>query len=210
MRYFLLALALAIALVIGTAGYRGTLTRKPPIEFFPDMKRQAKLRPQSETHNLFWQDNRGSRLPVSGTVSQNSPFEDTPLNTGRITGTTNFVELNPLPVTRELLERGHERYQISCSPCHGAQGDGKGITTQYGMAGVVADLHDAKTKKIVQQPDGEIFNTISNGKNTMGAYGPNIAIEDRWAIVAYVRALQLSRLATVEEVPADKRAALKK
>ena len=62
----------------------------------------------------------------------------------------------------------------------------------------------------MQQPDGEIFNTISNGKNTMSAYGPNIAIEDRWAIVAYVRALQLSRLATVEEVPADKRAALKK
>ena len=210
MRYFLLALALAIALVIGTAGYRGTLTRKPPIEFFPDMKRQAKLRPQSETHNLFWEDNRGSRLPVSGTISRHSAFEDTPLNTGRITGTTNFVELSPLPVTKELLERGRERYQISCSPCHGAQGDGKGITTLYGMAGVVADLHDAKTKKIVQQPDGEIFNTISNGKNTMGAYGPNVAIEDRWAIVAYVRALQLSRLATLDEVPADKRAALKK
>ncbi|MBI3413870.1 MAG: cytochrome c [Verrucomicrobia bacterium] len=210
MRYFLLIFVLAIATVLGTAGYRGTLTRKSPLELFPDMKRQAKLRPQSETHNLFWEDNRGSRLPISGTVSRNSPYEDTPLNTGRITGTTNFVELNPLPVTRELLERGRERFQISCSPCHGAQGDGKGITTQYGMAGVVADLHDAKTKKIVQQPDGEIFNTISNGKNTMGAYAPNIAIEDRWAIVAYVRALQLSRLANVDEIPADKRAALKK
>jgi mono/diheme cytochrome c family protein len=110
-----------------------------------------------------------------------------------------------LPITATLLARGQERFNINCSPCHGAAGDGKGITTKFGMA-IVADLHDTKPpRRVVQQADGEIFNTLSYGKNLMGGYAANIVVEDRWAIIAYVRALQRSHLASLEDVPADHR-----
>jgi mono/diheme cytochrome c family protein len=88
-----------------------------------------------------------------------------------------------------------------CAPCHGAQGDGKGITFKLGMA-VVGDLHDTKVRKVPQQTDGEIFNTITYGKNLMGAYGGLIPAADRWAIIAYVRALQRAAHSKPEEVPA--------
>ena len=131
-----------------------------------------------------------------------------PVFTGRLPGTTtNFVENNPIPVTVEMMKRGQERFTIYCSPCHGQQGDGNGITKKIGAMAVVANLHD---KRIVEMPDGELFTIISNGKNLMGAYGPNVPVEDRWAIVAYLRAVQLSRLGTVDDVPQELRATLKK
>ncbi len=200
-RYIFLALGLVGVSILLVAGKRGDLSRRPPIELFPDMDRQPKLRPQAGT-DLFG-DGFTSRLPVDGTVARGSAYQDTPLNTGKIPGTTNWVEAIPLPVTQKLMARGQERYQINCAPCHGLQGDGKGITTKFGMT-VIADLHDATTRKIVQQPDGQIFNTISYGKTLMGGYAASLSIEDRWAVVAYVRALQRSRLATEADVPADK------
>jgi hypothetical protein len=208
MRYILLVFVLSVAAVVAIAGKRGDISRQPPIELFPDMDRQPKLRPQTETRNLFWQDNLSSRLPVAGTVARNSPFELTPANTGRVPGTTNFVAINPMPITHQFLARGRDRYQISCAPCHGAVGDGKGVLSQYGM--LPANLHDASVKKIVQQPDGELFHTISNGKGVMAGYASTIAIEDRWAIVAYVRVLQLSRLGALADIPAEHQAALMK
>ncbi len=208
MRFFLLILGLAIVLVMTIAGRRyddgGPISRRPPIEIFPDMDRQPKLRP--ETRNNFFPDQLSSQLPVPGTVARGTPYEDSPVNTGTITGTTNFVETIPVPVTEQLIVRGRQRYEINCSPCHSAVGDGNGITKRLGMA-VVASLQD---KRLVVMPDGEIFNTITYGKNLMGAYGANISIQDRWAIVAYVRALQRSRLANLNEVPEAQRAALKK
>ena len=87
--------------------------------------------------------------------------------------------------------------------------DGKGITAKLGMS-VIGDLHDSSTRKIVQMPDGQIFNTITYGKNLMQGYGANVPIEDRWAIIAYVRALQLSRLGTTNDVPTEFRAQLNK
>jgi mono/diheme cytochrome c family protein len=209
-RYFLFILGLATLLTMGVLGRQGSMSRKPPIELFPDMDRQPKLRPQ--TPNDFFADQHSSRLPVDGTIARSQgidvngqivlPFEENPLNTGKIVGTTNFIELNPLPVSKVVMDRGQQRFQINCSPCHGALGDGKGITTKYGMA-VVGNLHDPR---IAKQADGEIFNTITSGKNLMGAYGANVTIEDRWAIIYYVRALQLSRVATIDDVPAQFRA----
>lgn len=204
MRYFLAGFALLVVIVVSVAGFRGGLSRQPPLEIFPDMDRQAKIRPQSP--NGFFGNGLASRVPVAGTVARGEAFGDTPFNTGRITGTTNFVEVLPTPVTAALLARGQERFTIHCTPCHGGVGDGKGITTKLGMA-VIGNLHDAR---IVQMPDGELFNTISNGKNLMQGYGPNIDLADRWAIIAYVRALQLSQLATLDEVPAELRANLTK
>ena len=217
MRYFLLAFVLGVAAVIAVAGKRGDHSRRPPIEIFNDMVRQSKIRPQ--TPNDFFADRRSSRLPVEGTVARSVaftnlltapnagvfPYEDAPVNTGRLTGTTNWVETSPFAVTAEFLARGQQRYQISCLPCHGAQADGKGITTKLGMS-VVRNLHEPQ---IVKLADGEIFNTISYGKNLMSGYGANIATQDRWAIIAYLRALQLSHLGTIDEVPVAQRAALK-
>ncbi len=206
-RYVLLALGLAGVSILLVAGKRGDLSRRPPIEIFADMDRQPKLRPQTGTE--IFSDGFSSRLPVEGTVARGAAYQDSPVNTGKIPGTTNWVETIPLPVTEQLMARGQQRFQINCAPCHGAQGDGKGITTKFGMT-VIADLHDATSRKVVQQPDGQIFNTISYGKTLMGPYAAALSIEDRWAVVAYVRALQRSRLATLDDVPADKRGDLAK
>ena len=194
MRYFLLAFLIAVALVVGIAGSRGKLSRKPPIEVIPDMDRQPKIRPQ--TPSAFFADGRSSRLPVEGTVARGSAFLDAPINTGLVTGTTNFVANNPIKVTPELMARRQNRYQIYCAPCHSPLGDGNGITKGFGMA-VVANLHDPR---IVGLPDGELFYVITHGRNLMGPYRSQIEIEDRWAIVAYVRALQLSALGTQEDL----------
>jgi mono/diheme cytochrome c family protein len=105
------------------------------------------------------------------------------------------------------MARGQQRFQINCSPCHGGIGDGNGITKKIGAMAIVANLHD---QRIVQMADGELFFIITNGRNNMGAYGANVTVEDRWAIVAYLRALQLARLGTLDDVPQELRATLKK
>ena len=205
MRYFLLVLGVIVISVMVVAGKRGDMTRRPPIELFPDMDRQPKLRPQAA--NSFFKDGFSSQQPIAGTIARGSSYQDSPENTGKNPGTTNFVATIPVPVTSQLLARGQERYNISCSPCHGAQGDGKGITTKFGMA-VIADLHDGATRKVPQQADGELFNTISNGKGLMQGYAANVTIQDRWAIIAYVRALQRSHLGSMDDVPAAERASV--
>ena len=217
MRY-LTAIAIFVLLgliTLGVLGPRGRHFQKPPLYIFPDMEFQAKLRPQ--TPNTFFTNGLSSQLPVAGTVARAKPiqtvsgsvypFEDSPVNTGHITGTTNFVEINPLPITEELMKRGQQRYTINCSPCHGATAEGNGITKKIGAMSVVANLHD---KRIVEMTDGELFYIITNGRNLMGGYGPNVTVQDRWAIVAYLRALQLARLGTIDDVPQDLRATLKK
>lgn len=203
MRYVFLVFGVTVLAIMIVAGKRGDMSRRPPFEIFPDMDRMPKLRPQAA--NSFFKDGLSSQQPLAGTVARGSPWQDSPENTGRIPGTTNFVVTIPVPVTQQLLARGRDRYNINCSPCHGAQGDGKGITTKFGMA-VIADLHDVTTRKVPQQPDGEIFNTMSNGKGLMQGYAANVTIADRWAIVAYVRALQRSHLGSMDDVPAGERA----
>jgi hypothetical protein len=214
MRYFILLFAVLVLIVVGVAGRRGDLFRHRPLQIFPDMKRQLKLRPQ--TPNGFFASGLSSQLPPSGTVAQTKPisvgereiyrFEDAPVNTGRVPGTTNFVELNPFPITGGLLARGQQRYTIYCAPCHGQTGEGNGITKKIGAMAIVANLHD---KRIVELADGEVFNTVSYGKNNMQGYAPQIGVEDRWAIIAYLRALQLSRLGSVDDLAPETRAKLK-
>jgi len=107
-------------------------------------------------------------------------------------------------VTPAMVARGRQRFHINCEPCHGATGMGNGIVTQYGLVGVA----NFQQQRLRDMPDGEIFNTITNGKNTMGAYGSNIAVEDRWAIISYIRALQRSQNATLADVPPGVRGTL--
>jgi len=208
-----------VGLGIGVAGFatlglQGKMSRKPPTELFPDMDRQAKLRPMEP--NPFYANGVSSQLPPAGTVARSEaiqtangevyPFEDASVNTGMVPGTKNFVENNPLPLSLALMERGHDRFDIACAPCHGRLGDGNGITKKLGVMPAVANLHD---KRIVTMTDGEIFNTITHGKSTMGALGPILATQDRWAVIAYLRALQLSQLGTKEEMLAAKSEAVK-
>jgi Cytochrome C oxidase, cbb3-type, subunit III len=218
----MIRIIISIALVglgIGVAGFatlglQGKMSRKPPTELFPDMDRQAKLRPQEPNH--FFANGVSSQLPPAGTIARSEAiktangevysFEDSPVNTGREAGSTNFVANNPLPMNLALIERGHDRFDIYCAPCHGRLGDGNGITKKLGVMPSVANLHD---KRIVTMTDGEIFNTITHGKSTMGAVGPLLPTQDRWAVIAYLRALQLSRLGTKEDLSPAQCATLK-
>lgn len=212
---FILIFLAGVAAVVGIAGFRGHLSRKPPIEIFPDMNRQLKLRPQQP--NDFFANGISSQLPPAGTIARSAPirtitgpvypYEEAPANTGRITGTTNFIATNLLPVTAQLLQHGQERFDIYCAPCHGRLGDGNGITKKLGLMPAVANLQD---KRIVEMTDGEIFNTVTRGKNLMGAYGPIVPVEDRWAIIAYLRALQLSQLGSPDDLPPAQQGVLNK
>jgi mono/diheme cytochrome c family protein len=230
LRAFLVIFILCTIATLAVLGFRGQKGTQPPFELFPDMVRQVKVRAQAPLD--FFADGRGPRLPVTGTVpvgyempkakAEGTPpgtIEDAPeeahtliafsvgtdyFNTGKMgdqwgTGI-------PLPVTRELMARGQQRFNITCAMCHGAAAAGDGITKQYGLATVVS-LQDDRIQKM---SDGEIFNTITNGKNTMMPYGPNVLVADRWAIIAYLRALQRSQHATVADVPEDRRAELDK
>lgn len=214
MRYFILIFGVVVVGLVLVAGRQGDLSRNRPIQIFPDMKRQAKLRPQNA--NGFFANGLTSQLPQPGTIAQSKPlrvagrevysFEDAPVNTGRVAGTTNFVELNPYPVTAPFLARGQERFNIYCAPCHSQLGDGNGVPKKINAMAIVANLHD---KRIVELTDGELFNTVSYGKNNMQGYAPQIPVEDRWAIIAYLRALQLSRLGSVDDLAPETRAKLK-
>jgi len=207
------------AATVGILGLQGRTSHLPPVEvysdrYFPGMDQQPKLRPQEP--NSFFANGVSSQLPPAGTVARGEPiatisgavytFEDSPVNTGFIVGTTNYVETNPLPINEELIKRGRERFDIYCAPCHGRTGDGNGITKRIGVMAAVANLHD---KRIVELTDGEIFNTITHGKGVMGAAGPLIPTQDRWAIIAYVRTLQLSWLGTTNDLTPEQQARLK-
>ncbi len=217
MRYFWVPFIFLCVAVVGFAGFRGKKSQKPPIEIFADMDRQPKLRPQER--NAFFADGVSSQLPVEGTIerseplsvggSQIYPFEEHAVNTGRIAGKTNFVNAIPMAVNSSLLERGRGRFNIYCAVCHGKQGDGQGVVGKFGIAGV-ANLH---MEPFVKMPDGYIFHVVTHGAKPMPdgtmrmpGYGAALDISDRWAIVAYMRALQRSRLAVMDDVPEPQRA----
>ena len=207
MRYVLIGMAMMVFLVVSLAGFRGDISRKAPIELIADMDRQPKLRPLEP--NSFFANGMSSQPLVKGTVRQSEaipladgsdvyPFEtEHPAVSGLQTGTTNAVANIPLEVNMELMARGREKYTISCVPCHGGQGDGNGVVKYFGIS-AVKNLHDPD---VVKQSDGDIYRTITVGKGVMKGYANTLSIEDRWAIVAYARALQLSRLGTEDEVP---------
>jgi mono/diheme cytochrome c family protein len=227
--FFLIFLLIGVA-IVAVFGFRGQTSTGSPIEVFPDMVRQMKVRAQAPLG--FFADGRGSRVPVAGTVpmgyempkanSEASPgaapvpseMNAQPhlgfssgndyFNTGKMG--TNWGTGFPLPVNNDLMERGKQRFNINCAICHGPTAAGNGMTKQYGLATVVS-LQD---QRIRDMADGEIFDTITHGKNTMLAYGPNVSVTDRWAIIAYLRALQRSQNATQADVPPEHRAEMDK
>jgi mono/diheme cytochrome c family protein len=230
LRAFFVIFFLCMIAMVTVLGFRGQKSTQPPSEIFPDMVRQPKVRAQAPLN--FFADGRGPRLPVAGTVpiGYEMPRPKTEASPSGMTGDapeeahmriafsagTDYFNTGkmgnqwgtgiPLPATRKLMERGQQRFNITCAMCHGPAAGGNGITKQYGLATVVS-LQDDRLRKM---SDGEIFNTITNGKNTMMAYGPNIVVTDRWAIIAYLRALQRSQHATIADVPENQRAEMDK
>lgn len=154
-----------------------------------------------ESSDVF-SDGRSARPLVEGTIARGQLKNDEALFTGKV----NNAEVNefPIAVTRETLERGHERFNIYCSVCHGHAGYGDGMVVQRGFKRPPS-FHDAVTKA---KTIGHYYDVISNGYGTMPSYREQVPTNDRWAIVAYLRALQLSQGATVADVPADKKAEL--
>jgi len=189
-------LALLVVVLAGCSDVR----RTPPFELWPDMKHQGKYMPQGASY--FFADQRASRMPVEGTVSRED-LQDEAFTTGIADG--RYIGMNPLPISAETLKLGQGKFNIYCTPCHSRVGDGKGMVALRTPTWQPSNLHDPRIKA---QSDGEIFHTVSFGKSSMPAYRFQIAGRDRWAIVAYVRALQRTE-GTVGDVPPTLRAELR-
>jgi hypothetical protein len=159
-----------------------------------DMHDQPRYEPLEGS--AFFEDGRSARPRVEGTVARGHLRTDEHFYLGKSNG--ELVNTLPFPVTREVLERGQERFNIFCSPCHGRVGNGQGMIVQRGFRQPPSFHID----RLREAPVGYFFDVITNGFGTMYSYADRIPPKDRWAIVAYIRALQLSQNATLAEVPA--------
>jgi|CZKI01.1.fsa_nt_gi mono/diheme cytochrome c family protein len=207
MRTIYLITAFVAVLTVSLLGLRGRRFVQPPVDVFPEwafpgMKYQPKLTQQ--TASPFFADGRSDRAPPPGTVPASyGPAGQALRNDGFLyagkapDGSWARGFPRALKVDMALLERGRDRFTIYCAPCHGALGDGNGVMRAYGM-GATASYHDERLRKMAE---GEIFNTITSGKGQMNPYGDKLAPADRWAVVAYVRALQRARTGVVGDVP---------
>ncbi len=212
MRYAYYTLLFAVTLTVSIMGFRGLRSTQPPVEVFPDMDRQARYKPQAASK--FFADGRADRPQVAGTVprgrAETGEADATFLRADdrRFLGKNSdgsFATAFPVEVNATLIARGRDRYAIYCAPCHGALGDGQGVTKRYGMV-ATPTFHDDRLRTMAH---GEIFNTITNGKNTMMPYGDKLTPDERWAVIAYVRALQRAQNAKIDDVPLEKRGELK-
>jgi hypothetical protein len=189
--------------VLAAAGCRGETSRAEPIAILRNMYQQPRYNPQA--FSAYFQDKRTMRPPVEGTLAREMEINPV-VGEGRTADGQGFVDtIPPLVVQRagdmdRLLARGQARYGIYCTPCHDGLGNGKGmvITRAANQGFQPPSFHQERLRTM---PDGQLFQTISSGFNTMPAYGSQIPVDDRWAIVAFVRALQLSQANTKEASP---------
>jgi mono/diheme cytochrome c family protein len=165
-----------------------------------DMHDQPKYIPLRES--TFFADQRSARPLVAGTVARGHLREDTLLYTGKVNGAD--ATMFPFAIDDRVMARGHERFDIYCAPCHGRTGQGDGMIVRRGYRRPPTFHQD----RLRESPVGHFFDVITNGFGAMPDYATQITAEDRWKIVAFVRALQLSEHATVADVPADRRGAL--
>lgn len=210
MRYFFSIYALLAVIVVSIGGFRGEKFTHQPFELFPDMDKQDRIDPQSTTD--FFSDGLGSRQPVTNTVPQGLvPASAADATTKSFTNDASYLHTgffneevfgNGIPAAElglnednleAFIKRGSVVFGANCAVCHGASGNGKGVVAAYGIPGV-ADLQTTKL------PDGGIYDVIVNGRGGMAAFGYQIDINDRWAVIAYLRALQYSRKAPLDQV----------
>lgn len=207
MRNVYLATAFLVVLAVSVLGLRGTKFTQAPMDVFPEwafpgMKRQPKYKPQGSSE--FFADGRAARPLPAGVVPANyGPLgqelqTDAHYAAGKLEDGA-FASGFPasVEVDLKLLEHGQDRFTIYCAPCHGALGDGNGITRQYGM-GATPTFHDERLRIM---PEGEILNTIIHGKGNMLSYADKLSPDDRWAVIAYVRALQRAQNGSPADVP---------
>ncbi|MEO8276517.1 MAG: cytochrome c [Thermoanaerobaculia bacterium] len=166
-----------------------------------DMHDQPKLKPYRSS--TFFADGSGMRALPAHTVARGSLHEDTLFYAGRTADGSITAEL-PMPMTRALLERGQDRFNIYCTPCHGKVGDGRGMVVRRGYKQPTS-FHDERLRQV---PIGYLFDVMTNGFGVMATYAPQIPPEDRWAIAAYIRALQLSQHIDAASLTPEQRASL--
>ena len=190
-----LGVAAAAIASMGLSGCSNFPSKNPQVWFWPDMKKQEKYKAQMESP--FFADHRVSRRPVVGTIPVGYLKDDKAYFTGEKDG--QYVSKNPETLTAELLARGQERFNIYCAPCHDRTGSGRGVVPSR-SSWIPGNLHEPR---IVGMVDGELFHIITNGRRTMPGYRFQVPEVDRWAIVAYVRALQRTTMGTLADVPLE-------
>ncbi len=209
LKYFLLVVVLLallpLALIARTRSVRSPRTR---VHVIWDMDQQAKYRPQGPSS--IFPDGRSMRPPVSGTVARGELRANSHLYTGKSRG--KWAATFPMQLTADMVKKGQERFNIFCAPCHGLAGYGDGMVAKRadkigaGKWVPPASLHSDLVRS---RPLGHLFNTISNGIRTMPPYASQIPVNDRWAIIAYVLALQKSQHASLHDVPEQQREKLR-
>jgi hypothetical protein len=194
---------LLLAAALGLSACKGMTSDKPPVHLVLDMDYQERF--EAQEANAFFADGRGMRPPVAGTVARGMLRDSVAYYFGRDESRMLVSEM-PVRLTRAMLERGQDRYNVFCSMCHGFTGDGKGVvmTGDYGYV-PAPTYHDNRLRAI---EDGHMFDVIGNGIRNMPGYGYQLPVEDRWAIVAYIRALQRSQHASLDDIPEEMRASL--
>lgn len=205
MRHVYLVTFFVAALLVSILGLRGVTFTRPPLDVFPEwafpgMKYQPKFRPQAASE--FFADGRSDRVPPEHTVMRGMLAEDDHFYRGKDKAGA-FARGFPsdLTVNLALLERGRDQYAIYCQVCHGVAGDGNGITLRYGMGSLTTN-GNYHTDRIRAMTDGELYNVIVNGSasKVMLPYADKLAPADRWAVVAYIRALQRAQQGTAADV----------
>lgn len=201
MRNQTIRLCVGALLVGGLIACEGQPFEKPPIHLQQNMDFQKRFEAQEE--NPFYDDTRAMRPPVENTVARGNLRIDEHLYQGLVDG-ENAMELpkldedgEPIVLDEAWLKRGQERYEIYCTPCHGFSGVGNGLAVQHGMVQPTS-LYD---ERLLGMGIGHFYRIITYGKNNMMPYAAQIPVRDRWAIASYVRVLQRSRGATLDEVP---------
>jgi hypothetical protein len=176
--------------------FQGQPTNNSPIHLILNMDDQEKVEPFEK--NTFFADESGMRMPAPGTIARDDAITT-------IAEATYHTMPNRLPLSASVMERGKQRYEIYCQPCHGAVGDGKGIVAQRGMTLGFVPPTNFHTDDMRKRADGHFYHVITNGIRNMQPYAYQIKENDRWAIVHYVRALQRSQNASANDVPASMR-----
>jgi len=162
-----------------------------------DMQDQPRYKPLAGTD--FFADHRASRPQVEGTVARGHLRIDQARYTGKIDGED--IDQFPIPIARADIERGQSRFNIYCTPCHGRLGDGNGMVVLRGFRQATSYY----SEKLMKAPVGHFFDVITNGFGAMPSYASRVEPDDRWRIIAYIRALQMSESASINDVPQDQR-----
>ncbi|HLA84796.1 MAG TPA: quinol:electron acceptor oxidoreductase subunit ActD [Thermoguttaceae bacterium] len=199
-----LVVALALLPPLWIAKVRYARKTSPRLHLVLDMDFQPKYLPQG--YSPLFEDTRDMRPPVAGAVAVDDAIDDAYFLLGQVDGKP--AATFPMRVSGEMMRRGQERFGVFCATCHGLAGDGDGVTSKLAFdreePGWVRPLA-LWSRPVREQPVGQLFQTISNGIRTMPSYASQIPVDDRWAIVLYVRALQRSRNATIRDVPVELR-----